>query len=46
MTNTITVDQLKELLQIQKDFDSRLPTLNLEDSKAEYVVKFFKWFDA
>lgn len=46
MTNTITVDQLKELLQIQKDFDSRLPTLNLEDSKAAYVVKFFKWFDA
>lgn len=24
MTNTITVDQLNELLKIQKDFDSRI----------------------
>lgn len=45
MTNTITVDQLKELLQIQKDFDSRIPTLNLEDSKVAYVVEFFEWFN-
>lgn len=45
MTNTITVNQLKELLQIQKDFDSRIPTLNLEDSKVAYVVEFFEWFN-
>lgn len=45
MTNTITVDQLKELLQIQKDFDSRIPTLNLQDSKVAYVVEFFEWFN-
>lgn len=45
MTNTITVDQLKELLQIQKDFDSRIPTLNLHDSKVAYVVEFFEWFN-
>lgn len=45
MTNTITVEQLKELLQIQKDFDSRIPTLNLEDSKVAYVVEFFEWFN-
>lgn len=45
MTNTITVGQLKELLQIQKDFDSRIPTLNLQDSKIAYVVEFFEWFN-
>lgn len=45
MTNTITVDQLKELLQTQKDFDSRIPTLNLQDSKVAYVVEFFEWFN-
>ena len=45
MNNTITVDQLKELLQIQKDFDSRIPTLNIEDSKVAYVVEFFEWFN-
>ncbi|WP_210123987.1 dUTPase [Staphylococcus sp. GDY8P95P] len=45
MTNTITVDQLKELLQIQKDFDSRIPTLNLQDSKVAYVAEFFEWFN-
>lgn len=45
MTNTITVDQLKELLQIQRDFDSRIPTLNLQDSKVAYVVEFFEWFN-
>ncbi|EPW8835944.1 TPA: dUTPase, partial [Staphylococcus aureus] len=27
--NNLTVDQLKELLQIQKEFDDRIPTLNL-----------------
>ena len=45
MTKTITVNQLKELLQIQKDFDSRIPTLNLQDSKVAYVVEFFEWFN-
>ena len=45
MNNTITVNQLKELLQIQKDFDSRIPTLNLQDSKVAYVVEFFEWFN-
>lgn len=45
MTNTITVDQLKELLQIQKEFDDRIPTLNIEDSKIAYIVEFFEWFN-
>ncbi|HBI1460139.1 TPA: dUTPase, partial [Staphylococcus aureus] len=25
MTNTLTIDQLQELLQIQKEFDDRIP---------------------
>ena len=45
MTNQLTVDQLEELLQIPKDFDSRIPTLNLQDSKIAYVVEFFEWFN-
>lgn len=45
MTNQITVEQLKELLQIQKEFDDRIPTLNLEDSKVAYIVEFFEWFN-
>ncbi len=45
MTNTLTVDQLQELLQIQKKFDDRIPTLNLQDSKIAYVVEFFEWFN-
>ena len=45
MTNQLTLERLKELLQIQKDFDSRIPTLNLQDSKIAYVVEFFEWFN-
>ncbi|MEI2219001.1 dUTPase, partial [Staphylococcus aureus] len=36
---------LQELLQIQKEFDDRIPTLNLGDSKIAYVVEFFEWFN-
>ena len=45
MTNQVTENQLQELLQIQKNFDSRIPTLNLQDSKIAYVVEFFEWFN-
>ncbi|HCV8128226.1 TPA: dUTPase, partial [Staphylococcus aureus] len=29
----------------QKEFDDRIPTLNLGDSKIAYVVEFFEWFN-
>lgn len=45
MSNQLTVDQLQNLLQTQKDFDSRIPTINLKDSKIAYVVEFFEWFN-
>ncbi|ELH0989230.1 dUTPase [Staphylococcus pseudintermedius] len=45
MNNQLTVDQLHELLTIQKEFDDRIPTLNLDDSKIAYVVEFFEWFN-
>ena len=45
MDNQLTTDQLKELLEIQKKFDGRIPTLNLQDSKVAYVVEFFEWFN-
>lgn len=41
----LTVDQLKNLLQIQKEFDSRILTLNLKDSKRAYAVEFFEWYN-
>ncbi|PTJ70396.1 dUTPase [Staphylococcus hyicus] len=43
--NNLTIKQLKELLQIQKEYDERIPTLNLKDSKIAYVVEFFEWFN-
>ena len=45
MNNQLTTDQLRELLEIQKKFDSRIPTLNLQDSKVAYLVEFFEWFN-
>ncbi|MEN2010171.1 dUTPase [Staphylococcus hominis] len=45
MSNQLTVDQLQNLLQTQKEFDDRIPTLNLQDSKIAYVVEFFEWFN-
>lgn len=45
MDNRLTIENLKTLLQTQKDFDSRIPTLNLQDSKIAYVVEFFEWFN-
>ncbi len=45
MNKTLTIDQLQELLQIQKEFDDRILTLNLGDSKIAYVVEFFEWFN-
>lgn len=45
MNNQLTTYQLKELLEIQKEFDSRIPTLNIQDSKVAYVVEFFEWFN-
>lgn len=41
----LTIKQLTELLNIQKEFDERIPTLNLKDSKIAYVVEFFEWFN-
>ncbi|SUL60078.1 dUTPase family protein [Staphylococcus aureus] len=40
MTNTLTIDQLQELLQIQKEFDDRIPTRNLNDTVASMIIEF------
>ena len=45
MNNQLTTNQLRELLEIQKEFDSRIPTLNLQDSRVAYLVEFFEWFN-
>lgn len=41
--NNLTVDQLKELLQIQKEFDDRIPTRNLNDTIASMIIEFAEW---
>ncbi|EUW92823.1 hypothetical protein O437_02663, partial [Staphylococcus aureus M0307] len=40
MNNTLTIDQLQELLQIQKEFDDRIPTRNLNDTVASMIIEF------
>lgn len=45
MTSQLTLERLKELLQIQNDFDSRIKTINVKDTKTAYVVEFFEWFN-
>ncbi|HAR4498760.1 TPA: dUTPase [Staphylococcus aureus] len=43
MNNTLTIDQLQELLQIQKEFDDRIPTRNLNDTVASMIIEFVEW---
>ncbi|HDH4295468.1 TPA: dUTPase [Staphylococcus aureus] len=45
MTNTLTIDQLQELLQIQKEFDDRIKTKNPKDTHKAYVEEFFEWYN-
>ncbi|MDG6750630.1 dUTPase [Staphylococcus aureus] len=45
MTNTLTIDQLQELLQIQKEFDDRIETKNPKDTHKAYVEEFFEWYN-
>ncbi|MBW5905587.1 dUTPase [Staphylococcus haemolyticus] len=45
MTNTLTVEQLQELLQIQKEFDDRIETKNPEDTHKAFVEEFFEWYN-
>ncbi|EGQ3338048.1 dUTPase, partial [Staphylococcus pseudintermedius] len=37
MNDQLTVDQLQELLKIQKEFDDRIPTKNLNDTVASMI---------
>lgn len=41
----IKVEELKELLGVQQEFDSRIATLNLKDSRKASVVEFFEWYN-
>ncbi|HDZ6210902.1 TPA: dUTPase, partial [Staphylococcus aureus] len=45
MTNTLTIDQLQGLLQIQKEFDDRIPTRNLNDTVASMIIEFVEWIN-
>ncbi|MDK3595833.1 dUTPase, partial [Staphylococcus pseudintermedius] len=38
MNDQLTVDQLQELLKIQKEFDDRIPTKNLNDTVASMII--------
>ncbi|MCQ9301401.1 hypothetical protein ACFDHY_06745 [Staphylococcus hyicus] len=43
--NSLTIDQLRELLETQVEFEDKEHFINLESLKIAYAVKFFKWFD-
>lgn len=45
MTNILTTDQLQELIQIQKEFDDRIPTRNLNDTVASMIIEFVEWIN-
>lgn len=42
---SMNVDKVKELLEVQKEFDSRIKTINLKDSRTASVVEFFEWYN-
>lgn len=43
--NAITMEQINKLLQIQNEFDDRIPTKNVKDSTTAYIIEFFEWFN-
>lgn len=45
MTNNITKEEIKELLEIQKKFDDRIETKNSTDTIAALIVEFNEWIN-
>lgn len=45
MMKELTIENLKELLEAQEEFESKEYLINLESLKIAYAVKFFKWLD-
>mgnify|MGYP001333991133 CR=1 FL=1 len=45
MTNNITKEQINDLLKIQKEFDDRIETKNLEDTVAALIIEFTEWIN-
>ena len=45
MTDLLTKEQLKELFEIQAEFDNRIPTRNLEDTVASLFIEFVEWIN-
>lgn len=45
MMKELTIENLKELLETQEEFESKEYLINLESLKIAYAVKFFKWLD-
>ncbi|MDG4943927.1 hypothetical protein [Staphylococcus agnetis] len=41
----LSIENLKELLEAQEEFESKEYLINLESLKIAYAVKFFKWLD-
>lgn len=42
MMKELTIENLKELLETQEEFESKEYLINLESLKIAYAVKFFK----
>lgn len=45
MTKIFTENTFNQLIETQKEFDSRIDTKNLKDSKTAYIVEFFEWYN-
>lgn len=43
MTSQLTKEQLRELFEIQEQFDKRILTKNLEDTVASLIIEFVEW---
>ena len=45
MTDLLKKEQLKDLFEIQEQFDNRIPTRNLEDTVASLIIEFVEWIN-
>lgn len=43
--SNLTVEKLRELLEVQKDFDSRIKGRNKKDTSAALIVEFVEWIN-
>ena len=43
--SNLTVEKLRELLEVQREFDSRIEGRNKKDTSAALIVEFVEWIN-